>query len=87
MPKQSPVLRSYNQLRSKKKKLCMGKTTKSEVKKAASAYVTKAVKAGQTKAEAQRKANRVLNSGCSMSSAVRGRKKKTRKAPARSKKQ
>lgn len=57
-----------------KKKYCAGAALKSDVKKAETAYVSAAVKNGQTKAEAQKKANRVLKSGCSMTANIAGKK-------------
>ena len=74
--KLSPLQRAYNRMRSSKAKLCQGKSTKAIVKQNAAAYVRAAIKAGQTKAEATKKANRVVNGGCSMSSRVSGTKKR-----------
>ncbi len=75
---QSPLMRKYNALRAAKRLNCAGKKTQEDVKKAASAYVTAAVKKGQTKAEAEKKARAVMRAGCKMSSVVSGtRKRKT----------
>lgn len=74
----SPLMRKYNALRRKKKAYCSGKATKADVNKAATAYINAAVKKGQSKVEATKKANRVRNSGCKMSS-VAGTKRKSRR--------
>ncbi len=73
----SPLLNSYRKLQSTKKRYCQGKVTAAAVDKAAKVYITRAEKAGQTKAEATRKANRVKKGGCSMTSSVAGAKRKT----------
>ena len=69
------ALVKYRTLRKKKKMHCAGKTTKTELNKAKSAYVTAAVKGGQTKAEATKKANKVVNAGCKLASMAGTRKK------------
>ncbi len=71
------TLRKYQALRRKKKAFCAGRTTKAEVTKAAKAYVTAAVAKGQPKTEAQRKADKVIKAGCSISGTVRKRKAAT----------
>lgn len=84
-----PTLRKYQALQRKKKSYCAGRATKADVKRAATAYVTAAVAKGQTKAEAQKKAEKVLKAGCSMTANIVGRKKKaatTRKRTASTKK-
>lgn len=70
-----PTLRKYQALQRKKKSYCAGRATKADVKRAATAYVTAAVAKGQTKAEAQKKADKVMQSGCSMTANIRGKKK------------
>lgn len=78
----SKLQRAYSNLRKRKAAYCAGKVNKTAVKQAASNYIKAAVAKGQTKADATKKANRVLNSGCKMSSRVSGtksRKKNTRK--------
>jgi hypothetical protein len=70
------LMRKYQALQRKKKSFCAGRATKADVKRAASAYVTAAVAKGQTKTEATKKANRVMNSGCKMTSRVAGAKKR-----------
>lgn len=79
----SPLLSKYRALQRAKKSLCAGKATKTKVKSAATAYVKSAVAAGQTKVEATRKADRVLKQGCSMSSSIAGKRKKTTTVGAR----
>lgn len=70
------TLKKYQALQRKKKSYCAGRATKADVKRAASVYVTAAVAKGQTKAEAQRKADRVMKTGCSMTANITGRKRK-----------
>lgn len=85
--KVSPSLRAYRNLQKAKKQFCAGKVAKSAVKAQASNYVTSAVAAGKTKGDAEKTARKVMNSGCKMTSAITGRKKKTttRKATTRRK--
>ncbi|MEM6397777.1 MAG: hypothetical protein AAF741_15620 [Bacteroidota bacterium] len=84
--RRSPLQKAYSDLRKAKGQFCKGKKSKTDVKAVAKKYVDRAVKAGQTRTEAQKKANRVLSGGCSMSSAVTGTKKrKTKRKPARRK--
>ena len=74
----------YTRLQKAKKAVCKGTGTKASAKKAAAAYVKAAVKKSKAKGKAatkvrkaaQAKANRVLRSGCSVSSAIAGRKRK-----------
>lgn len=74
----SGVLSAFRTLQKRKKSFCAGRSTKASVQKAASAYIKKAFAKGQTKAEATKKANRVKNSGCKMTSRIAGtRKRKT----------
>ena len=69
MKKSMPrTLKLYQGLQRKKKSHCAGRTTATEVKKAASAYVSAAVRGGQSKAEATRKANAVLSRACGIAS-------------------
>lgn len=70
------TLKKYQALQRKKKSYCAGRATKADVKRAASVYVTAAVAKGQTKAEAQKKADRVMKNGCSMTANIAGRKRK-----------
>lgn len=70
------TLKKYQALQRKKKSYCAGRATKADVKRAATVYVTAAVAKGQTKAEAQKKADRVMKSGCSMTANITGRRKK-----------
>ena len=67
---------AYQILQAAKARYCKGKTTAAVVKKAATNYIAKAVKAGKTKAEAEKSANRVVKGGCSMSSSIAGKKRK-----------
>ena len=64
-----PTLRKYQALQRKKKSYCAGRATKADVNRAASVYVTAAVAKGQTKAEAQKKASKVINGKCSLAAA------------------
>lgn len=70
------TLKKYQALQRKKKSYCAGRATKADVKRAATVYVTAAVAKGQTKAEAQKKADRVMKSGCSMTANIAGKKRK-----------
>lgn len=72
------TLLKFRALQRKKKSFCAGRATKADVKRAATLYVTAAVAKGQTKAEAQKKANRVMNLGCSISANIAGKRKTTR---------
>lgn len=76
--KVSPLLASYRRLQKAKSAYCAGKKTKNEVEKAAKEYISKATTAGQTVTEAKRKADRVRNGGCKMSSVAGTRKKSTK---------
>lgn len=76
----SALQRAYNSLRKRKSAYCKGKVNKQMVKLAANTYIKKAMAKGQTKSEATKKANAILNAGCKMSSRVSGTKKrKTRR--------
>lgn len=72
----SPLMSKYRALQRKKKSYCAGRATKADVKRAERAYVALAVTKGQTKAEAEKKAQKVLKAGCSMSSNIAGKKRK-----------
>lgn len=79
MPKStlSPLQKAFNALRKAKRSACAGKGTAAGVKKAAGVYIKKAVAKGQTKTEAQKKANRVINGSCkNVIGATRGKAKK-----------
>jgi hypothetical protein len=85
-----PKRNRYQMLVSAKARLCDGKTTKTEVRKKATAYVKHATNKGSTpaerkkaKAEAQRNANRVLNSGCAVSTHIGKKKRKGGKRKSR----
>lgn len=89
MPKATKKTTAYQRLQKKKSAFCHGKATAAEVKKVAAAYVkdsvnkaTKKVAVGskakatkKAKAEAVKKAAKVLNGGCKMTSVVAGKKK------------
>lgn len=75
--KASPSLAAYRNLVKTKSKLCKGTTTKTAVKTAGARYKAAAVKAGKDAKVVDKTVARVLNSGCSMTSAVAGRKKRT----------
>lgn len=81
-----PTLKKYQALQRKKKSYCAGRATKADVKKAASVYVTAAVAKGQTKTEAQKKANKVLNGACKLKSASATTRKRKTTATARKRK-
>jgi hypothetical protein len=68
-------MRKFNALRRMKTKACAGKATATDLNKAKSTYVDAAVKKGQTKAEANAKAERIINGKCSMTK-VSGPKRK-----------
>lgn len=68
------TLRKYQALRKKKKAHCAGRATKTALNKAVSDYVKSAVAGGQSKTEAQAKANKVLKSACSVSGLAGKRK-------------
>lgn len=72
----SPALSAYRNLVKTKSKLCKGSKTKTDVKTAASRYKAAAVKAGKDVKVVEKTVARVLNSGCSMTSAVAGKRKK-----------
>lgn len=78
-------MRKYNKLRTTKRLLCAGKKTKADLKKAAKDYVDAAVKKGQTRTEANRKAKAVTTAGCTMSSNVAGTRKKKKSTRSRRK--
>lgn len=88
MAKQSALQRAYNTLRKKKSAYCAQKVNKKAVKDAADRYVRASVSKtkGDKKAkesarkEAKRKANRVLQSGCTMSSYISKKSKTKRRA-------
>lgn len=74
--KTSPALAAYRNLVKTKSKLCKGTTTKTAVKTAGARYKAAAVKAGKDVKVVEKTVARVLNSGCSMTSAVAGKRKK-----------
>ena len=76
--RQSALQVAYSGLVKAKSSYCQGKVTKTAVKSKAAKYVAAAVAKGQTKAEAQKKATRVLTGGCKISTSVAGRKRKTK---------
>jgi len=73
--RRSPSQTAYTGLIKEKSNLCKGKATKTAVKAKATKYVAAAVKAGKSKTEATKTANRILTKGCSTSSYVAGKKK------------
>jgi hypothetical protein len=60
----SPLMRKYNAIKKMKSKNCDGKATVAQVKKAANTYITAAVKKGQKRSEATKKANAITNRRC-----------------------
>ncbi len=70
----SPLMRKYNALRTAKRLNCAGKKTATQLKAVAAAYVKAAVAKGQPKAEAERKARKVVTGGCTVAA---GTKRKT----------
>lgn len=77
------ALVKYQTLRKKKKMHCAGKATKTDLNKAKSAYVAAAVKGGQTRTEATKKANKVVNAGCKLASVGKRKAAPTRKSSSR----
>lgn len=73
----SPSARAYRALQTAKKKFCQGKTTKTAVKAVATRYKKAAVKAGKSATTVDKTINRVLKAGCTMTSSVAARKKRT----------
>lgn len=85
----------YQKLISAKKKHCEGKSTKSEVNKIAKEYVANAVAVAKkkapkekqvaagtkAKADAEKKANKILRGGCKVK--IAGKKKTAKKATAK----
>jgi len=70
---------AYAKLVSRKSSYCHGRATKSDVKKLATEYIRDAVKKGnKTEAQAKKVAEKVLKSGCKMSSVITGKKKKSK---------
>lgn len=66
--KLSPLQRAYQKLNRVKSRNCEGKATSEVLAKAKEDYITKAVKKGQTSAEATKKANRITNRPCPVAS-------------------
>lgn len=62
--KQSPLQKALNTLKKTKSRNCDGKATTAQVRKAADTYIARAMKKGQTKAEATRKANAITTRKC-----------------------
>lgn len=74
MPRRRSSLQvAYTNLVKTKAGVCNGKKTKTQARAAAKRYVAQAVKQGQTKTEATRKANKVLNRGCGVGSKKKGK--------------
>lgn len=73
-------MNKYQFLVRTKAKYCKGDATKADVKRAASNYVhqaaIKSTNQEQGRKVAQKKANRVLRGGCSVSSVIAGKKRK-----------
>ena len=74
--RRSALQSAYAGLTKTKSAFCKGKKTKSDVKKAKAKYISAAVKKGQTRAEATKKANRVMDRGCKMSASIRKARKR-----------
>ena len=62
--RQSPLQSAYNGLKKVKTRNCNGKATISDVRAKAKVYITRAIKAGQTRKEATKKANAITNRKC-----------------------
>jgi len=60
----SPLMRKYNALKKKKSQNCNGKATAADVRKVAKIYIEAAIKKGQTRKEATKKANAITNRKC-----------------------
>lgn len=75
-------MNKYQALVKVKSRFCKGQATKADVKRAASNYVhasaIKATNQEKGRKEAQKKANRVLRGGCSVSSVIAGKRRKGR---------
>lgn len=67
----------YQMLQAAVSSLCKGRGKKSTVTERKKAYIADAVKKGQTKAEATKKANKVVNKPCSTASVSGTKKRKT----------
>lgn len=76
MATQSALQRARRAAQRAKKQLCLGKTTKTKVKQAGTRYKKELMKRGNSSTEAQRKVNRIINGGCSVSTRVSGTKRK-----------
>jgi len=76
---------AYQRLVKVKFRQCAGKATAADLKKAATAYVTDAVKKGKTKACATSTVSKLMKRGCSVAGKKKAVKKKTtaRKSVAR----
>lgn len=88
--KKAATATKWQKLVGAKAKLCKGSTTKTAVKKAASAYVKDAVAKAVKSADPSKKvkarkaatkkaksaANKILKAGCKMSSVIAGKRKK-----------
>lgn len=62
--RQTPLQRAYNVLKKEKTKNCNGKASTKDVRAKAKTYIDRAIKAGQTRAEATKKANAITNRKC-----------------------
>lgn len=62
--RQSPLQKALNNLKKIKTKNCNGKATVKDVRAKAKIYIDRAVKKGQTRAEATKKANAITNRKC-----------------------
>lgn len=74
----SPLMRKYNAIKKIKAKNCDNKATAAQVKKVAKTYIDAAIKKGQTRKEATRKANAITTRACTKPAVGSTRKRKRR---------
>lgn len=74
-------MRKFNALRRVKKMNCLGKKTATDLNSAKKTYVDAAIKKGQTRSEAEAKANKVINGKCTLTkvSSTKRRKRTAKK--------
>ena len=66
----------YQRLLKAKKSHCAGRTDKSSLNRAATAYINDAVAKGKTKTEARKIANKVINGSCTVKKKTKRKKRK-----------
>ena len=75
----SPLMRKYNRVKKVKSRNCAGKASAADVKKAAKSYIDAAVKKGQTRKEATRKANAITTRACGVGAVAPKRRKRKKR--------